>query len=214
MTDSPSNSPQKAKIYVYYSSSTEEIEVLFNPNEYTVERSNEFSWDDLPGLDLPVAQFVSGDDASLSMQLFFDTYELQQDVRDHTSKIEKLLDIDSDLHVPPLCEFVWGTFCFPGVLTQATQRFTMFLNSGIPVRATIDITIKKTVNVTQQMQGTPRYSADRTKQRVLKQGEQLWLIANEEYEDSGHWRDIAGANNIDNPRMLESGRRLVIPPLE
>ena len=61
--------------------------------------------------------------------------------------------------------------------------------------------------------GTPLESADRFKRRVFKAGETLQGIAAEEYEDPGHWRALARANDIDNPLTIPVGRAMSIPPL-
>jgi nucleoid-associated protein YgaU len=66
----------------------------------------------------------------------------------------------------------------------------------------------------EQYQNIPRQSADRTKQKILKQGEHLWILASDEYEDPGMWRAIAKANGIANPRRLEAGKKMIIPRLE
>ncbi|MCO5382508.1 MAG: hypothetical protein NHB15_10800 [Methanosarcina barkeri] len=42
----------------------------------------------------------------------------------------------------------------------------------------------------------------------------MWLIANEKYGDPYMWRPIADKNKIKNPRFLEPGIELLIPPLE
>lgn len=193
--------------------STERIDVLFNPNEYTIETANEYSWDTIPGMSQPIAYFISGDVPSLTMDLFFDTYEKGTDVRTHTQKIAKLLDVDKDTHAPPLCKFVWGSLQFKGVIEKATQKYTMFLDSGIPVRSTMNVTFKAVASVKEQMQEIPRQSADRTKQKTVKQGDQLWRIAADEYEDPGKWREIAKANRIDNPNRLTPGTVIKIPRL-
>ncbi|MDG0812946.1 CIS tube protein [Cohnella rhizosphaerae] len=135
-------------------------------------------------------------------------------MRAHTAKISGLLQVDSDLHAPPLCRFVWGSLNFKGVAEKVSQRFTMFLDTGIPVRATLNVTLRAVLSMTEQYQQVPRQSADRTKQKTLKQDEQLWMLAAEEYEDPGRWRAIAEANGIDNPRRLPAGRKLIIPRLE
>jgi hypothetical protein len=147
------------------------------------------------------------------MDLFFDTTEQREDVRDHTKKIVGLLDVDKDLHAPPLCKFVWGSLTFKGIVERVSQKYTMFMESGVPVRATLSVTFKAVQSISEQFKNIPRQSADRTKQRTIRQGEQLWHIAAEEYEDPGLWREIAKANGIENPKKLEPGTVIKIPRL-
>ena len=42
---------------------------------------------------------------------------------------------------PPVILFVWGRFSFQGVVTSLTQKYTMFLSDGTPVRAECAVTI-------------------------------------------------------------------------
>ena len=204
---------KKAMIWVDRGHSSERIDVMFNPTEYSMDSSNEYSSDKIPGLSQPIIQFVSGESTTLNMDLFFDTYEAGSDVRKKTMQIAGLLDVDKDLHAPPLCKFVWGTLQFKGVVEKVSQRYTMFLDSGIPVRATLKVTFIAVQSMTEQFKNIPRQSADRTKQRTVKQGDQLWQIAAEEYEDPGQWREIARANGIENPKKLEPGTVIKIPRL-
>lgn len=206
--------PEKALIIVERESEEEEVPVLFNPSEYSLDSGNKYAWHTVPGLQRPIAQFISGDATTLSMELFFDSYEKGEDVRNYTSKVTQLLDVDKDLHAPPTCRFVWGGLNFKGILEKASQKFTLFLDSGTPVRATLNVTFRSVQSVTEQFEETPRQSADRTKQKMLHQGEQLWMIASEEYQDPGLWREIAKANGIDNPRKLNTGRKITVPRLE
>lgn len=193
----------------------EKIKVLFNPTEYTVEKSNQFQNTAFPGLSTPLTQFINGNAKTLTMELFFDTYEEEQkDVRLHTEKIMNLLDINSELHAPPVCCFIWGALKFKAVIERVTQRFTMFMETGIPVRATLNVTFKEYKTLTEQFQNKPRNSSDRTKTRVLIAGDTLWSLADREYGDPGLWRHIARANNIDNPRKLKEGREIIVPPLD
>ncbi|MDD2621227.1 MAG: LysM peptidoglycan-binding domain-containing protein [Syntrophomonadaceae bacterium] len=203
---------EKANIIVV--STNERIEVLFNPNEYVIETNNSFAWKKVPGFTNPIAQFISGEASILTMDLFFDTYEKRTDVRDHTSLVAKLMEVDKDLHAPPVCRFVWGSMDFKGVIEKINERYTMFLDSGIPVRAVLQVRFAKWESISEQLKRIPRQSSDRTKQKILQQGQQLWMLAGDEYEDPGLWREIARANGIDNPRVLESGQRLVVPPLD
>jgi hypothetical protein len=205
---------KKAMIIVDKGTSKENIQVLFNPNEYTLDTSNKYSWKQVPGLSMPIGQFVSGGTSTLSMDFFFDTYEKGTDVRVYTKKIAGLLDVIKDLHAPPVCRFVWGSIDFKGVVEKVNQKFTMFLDTGIPVRATLKVTFRSWQTKKEQLQNIPRESADRTKQKMLRQGDQLWMMASQEYENPGLWREIANANGIDNPLKLDPGRRITVPRLE
>lgn len=188
----------------------EHIEVLFNPTEYRLSHSNQFAEIAIPGLAAPLLQFGRGNARTLTMQLFFDTYEAGTDVRDHTLKLIKLLEIDTELHAPPVSRFVWGNFKFTGVLERADQQFVMFLSNGTPVRATVDVTLKEFYEGGQRQ----LMSADFTKQHIVKRGDTLSAIAAERYGDPALWRPIAEENGLDDPLAIQPGQILVIPALE
>jgi hypothetical protein len=192
------------------------ISVLFNPAEYTIEKSNTYQQTALPGLETPITQFVSGAAASLTMELFFDTYtdKSGEDVRNYTNKVTDLLKVNADLHAPPICRFQWGRVQFKAVLERVSRRFTMFLSDGTPVRAVLTATFKEFRTQAEQLSGTPRQSADRTKLWIVKQGDSLWGIAGKVYNDARLWRPIALRNQIHRPRVIAPGTELVIPPLE
>lgn len=191
----------------------EPIEVLFNPAQYSLDKSNQIAEIPIPGLGAPILQYVRGNTRTLSMELFFDTYEQQTDVREHTDRIYGLLAIDSDTHAPPVCTFRWGHFSFRCVVDRVGGRFTMFLTDGTPVRATLTVSFKEFIEVEVEVRENPTQSADHTKTTTVKRGDTISAIAAEQYRDPAKWRPIATANGIDNPRRLEPGRVLTIPPL-
>lgn len=203
------------------------VPCLFNPKELSVEKSNQFAEVNIPGLPSPIFQFVRGNARSVSMDLFFDTYEEGIDVRVFTDRItgwdagsmfsklpgaaKGLMDIDSDLHAPPVCLFIWGAFIFQCIIERVSKRFTMFLPEGIPVRATLGVTLKEYREVEVQVKEIALLSADLTKRWVVTQGDSLWSIAAKEYGSPGDWRLIADANKINNPRIITPGEELVVP---
>lgn len=197
-----------------------EIKAMYNPNELTIETRNQFQRSAMPGLPTPVTQYVSGQNQTVSISLFFDTYEKGEDVRKYSGEVVKLLKIDRALHAPPVCLFEWGgsisgdRTTFKGVLDSVSQKFTMFLDSGIPVRATLTVSISEYKNIKEQLKEIGFESADHTKRRIFKEGDSLWMMAYEEYGDPANWRDIAQANKITLPRQIEPGTELEIPPLE
>ena len=192
------------------------ITVLFNPAEYTIEKGNTFQQTALPGLGSPVTQFTSGGVETLTMELFFDTYTDKggEDVRNYAEKVSGLMKIDADLHAPPICLFQWGRVQFKAVLERVSSRFTMFLSNGTPVRAVLTVTFREYKTLAEQLKNPALNSADRTKRWVVKQGDSLWAIAAQVYNDPGLWRPFALTNRILYPGRLRPGTELVIPPLE
>ena len=194
--------------------SSEELEVLFNPSEYTLEKKTPWREHEIPGLDLPSVEFVAGERMVLSMDLFFDTTDDRSDARDHVDKLIRFAHVSADLHRPPILMIVWGeALNFKGVLENIRVRYTMFLDDGTPVRAVASVVFRQYKSPEEQLQEAPRESADHTKRRIVREGDTLQLIAAREYHDAGQWRRIARANRIEDPLTLKPGQELVIPPM-
>lgn len=201
------------------------ISVLFNPTEYTFERTNSYKATPVPGLSSPLLQFVNGESDQLSMELFLDDYTdpggptslLQKEnvsVTERLQGISKLLLIDSKLHAPPRVQFIWGTMVFTAVIEKLTRKVTMFHPDGTPARATLSVTFKEYRTLTEQLQEPRRESADKSKRRVVVGNDQLWQIAAREYDNANEWVRIAAANDLDDPRDIEPGDWLLLPPVE
>lgn len=194
----------------------------FNPSEYQIADSAKYSEKTVPGGHSTISQFISGTSSALTLTLTFDTYipptienpnEGGIDVSILTQQIVELTRIKGTLHRPPIVTFLWGTVTFQGIITEVKQKFTMFLSSGIPVRAKLDVTFKSVEQESLLKRISPLESPDRTKYRIFKEGEYLWNYAKEEYESPQMWRVIAKANGIMNPLEIEAGQVLKLPAL-
>lgn len=205
----------------------DQCKCLFNPSEFSIVRESNYTEIKIPGLDRPMLQYVGGGAEVLRFSLFFDTYAassethvpklvltsklptlLKTDVREYTEGFYKLLNVNEDKHRPDEVTFVWGKMKFKGYVTDIQEKFTMFSDIGVPLRATLDITIKSN-----QVDNNIRNSPDRTKYRTVTEGDKLCSFAYTEYDDCSEWRRIAKANHITNPRLLKSGQEIVIPPI-
>jgi nucleoid-associated protein YgaU len=216
------------------------VEALFNPSEISV--SGAASWDQEypasysgPNAATVELEFHSVEAQTLSIELFFDTYESRAattfkdavvallptvvserqatDVRRYTERVAQLAAVDQTLHRPPVCDLRWGAFdIFTGVLTSLNQRFTLFLEDGTPVRATLSCSFLG-VSLPWQRRKGELQSSDVTKTRRVRRNDTLHSIAAEEYRDPALWRHIARANGIVNPRDLKPGTLLTIPRL-
>jgi nucleoid-associated protein YgaU len=193
------------------------IVALFNPNQLSVQKT--VNWRDQPASqrDTSESQHTHGEPATLSLDLFFDTYEAGTDVTTYTKKIFHLSTVEEhgDKHRPPVCQLVWGKFgvFFQGVLQSLNLKFNLFLEDGTPVRATVSCTFKAWRSNDEDLRVERMESADVPKSRIVQRGDTLSSIAGEEYLDPGLWRPIAVANRIDDPLDVEPGMALAIPTL-
>lgn len=201
------------KLLITVEHSGEKIEVMFNPEEYTVNKDNNFASQAIPGLSSPLLQFVNGNLRTLEMELLFDTSEKRQDVRDETNKIVKLLAIDSELHAPPILIVSWASLQLRCVLARVGQKYTMFADDGRPIRARLTVSFQEKVEAEREAKEVNRQTADFSKVHVVKLGETLSGIAAKYYNNPETWRPIAIANRIADPRVIAAGQALRVPSL-
>ena len=215
----------------------EPMEVQFNPTEYSLSKSNQFADVAIPGLAGPVVQFVRGDNEKMTLELFFDTTDhgtgaeakavTKSDGDYHgVDEFYRLVKIDGDLHAPAIVRVTWGnnfpntaagwgtsdSTVFDCVVQSVDRSFTLFNSDGVPLRATVTLTLSQYQTLEEQLQELNLQSADHTRVHVVRQGETLPQIAYEAYQNAAQWRVIAEHNNILNPRQLTAGTLLELPP--
>jgi nucleoid-associated protein YgaU len=201
------------KATILNTDTNEKLTVRFNPEEYSLNRDNNFAQAAIPGRSSPLLQFTHGNLRTLEMELLFDTYEELRDVRQETNKLTRLLDINPETHAPPVLLFVWGSLRFQCVLARANQKFILFMPNGQPVRARVQVSFSEFTNSSLEAKEIKRETADYTKVHVVGQGETLSSIAGLVYDNPQLWRPLAIRNNIDDPLSLAPGRRLSVPRL-
>ncbi|MCU0526254.1 MAG: LysM peptidoglycan-binding domain-containing protein [Elainella sp. Prado103] len=220
-----------AKLTIHNQDTNHSIKVLFNPDEYTVNKSNTFAQAAVPGNRAPILQYVHGDLQTLEMELLVDTHEKHEnqnragdDVRKITTQITDLMNKNPKTHAPPVLLLTWGDSAmgskswgnqesFTCVLAKVSQRFVMFLPNGTPVRAKLQVTFHEYADPTLAAKDEKTETADFSALYVVHQGETLSSIANKVYENPTFWRVIALRNQIENPKVLPVGTRLLIPQL-
>ncbi|HEV2860982.1 MAG TPA: LysM peptidoglycan-binding domain-containing protein [Pyrinomonadaceae bacterium] len=199
------------------------FDVLFNPTEYSFEDGS--TWQDQErNRQKPELQYTGGERVKLTMELFFDTYETGEDVRAHTSKLANLLVPKfGDGKRPPVLELSWGQadpsiasayFPFVCVLEKLTQKFTLFNETGTPVRATANVTFKQFRLPEEELKRNPQRKSFPQRVYTVRSGDTLSGIAAKHWKDPTRWREIADSNPVDNPRLLEPGQTLLIPAIE
>ncbi|MFQ5812406.1 MAG: LysM peptidoglycan-binding domain-containing protein [Anaerolineae bacterium] len=215
------------------------VPVQYNPTEYTLNKGVQIAEVAIPGLDSPILQFVRGQNETLSLDLFFDTTdqgmgEGATSVTTKTDKLYRLIKMDSDTHAPPVLLFSWGQefpgrrtygrsegtssqnqqrFGFKCIVESVRQRYTLFSPEGVPLRATLTVTLREYKTLAEQIQELNPHSGDHTRAHVVQRGETLTRIAGEAYGDPAAWRRIAEFNAIADPLALRPGTILEIPPI-
>jgi hypothetical protein len=189
------------------------IDVCFNPKEYSLDKS--VTYDQSKSFsDAPEPEFKAPVPMTLSVTLQFDTYEERANVRDKwVRRIEKLTLMTGDLPKdgkqtksksdkqkfrPPTILFIWGRFIFKGVVESLSQKYTMFLSDGTPVRAECALKIRNVMEKQIDDGEGQSFSAPNTngKPYNLKADDRLDLIAAKELGDAGRWMEIAAMNDI------------------
>lgn len=229
--------PLKGHIDVAWRRKPQRIDFQYNPSELEFTRSVHIAEITIPGLDSPLLQFIRGQNETLSVTLFFDTTDSGMGNKLRVKAVTTLIDqvyaltkIDPDSHAPPVCEFKWGRG-FPGhdmplqagnqarhgfrcLVEQVVHKYTLFSPRGVPLRATAVLKLREYKPLTQQLNQLGLNSPDKTQVRVLRSYETLSSVAGDHYRRPGDWRVIAGANGIEDPRRLQAGTFLTLPPLD
>lgn len=200
------------------------LHCLYNPTEFTIQKSNPYGDRHVVGKNTPKKPFTGGGSRQLSVELFFDVYEEDgKDVREHTDKLWQFVMINQDKKNPktqksdpPLCIFSWGQGDqgFKAAMTNLTVRYTLFREDGTPVRATASVSLQEAEDETDQPGTNPSSQGEPgLKRRMVRPDDTLPTIAFEEYGDPNRWRRIADANDLTDPTALRAGDILTIPRL-
>jgi hypothetical protein len=195
------------------------VDCMFNPFEYSVTKSNSFEEKAKNNSDVPHFEFIKAGPQSLKLNLVFDTFEEGQDVSRITNKLWKLMESKTRKQgkkvkkvPPPFVAFEWGVFRFAAVITSMTQKFTLFLHDGTPVRAQVDVSFTQHKDLGDYPNQNPTSGGGPDERvRTVIAGDRLDTIAFEQYGDASRWRSIAERNHITNPLALRPGTQLAIP---
>lgn len=128
---------EKAKIIALEGSAGTCI-AMFNPKELSLEKTVSWTPKDAHQED-PTMEYKEPQSSKLSVTLYFDTYEQGFDCYGLIAPLEMMAKMDPGLKHPPLCLFQWGAFTFKGVVSSVSQKYTMFLSSGIRVRCEVGL---------------------------------------------------------------------------
>lgn len=196
----------------------------FNPAQLTLTRRAR--WNATPVAAVREAakpEFLGAEPREMTLEIFLDT-SMKPGANTVLKKVESLLDccevtaksLAADQPSPPWVVFEWGSFStarFTAYVASIEASYTLFSTTGVPIRATCQVTL---VEIPGPTQGQNPTSGALTAQRVHRvvAGDSLQSLAWREYGSANAWRAIAEANGIDDPSHLPTGTQLMLPAAE
>jgi hypothetical protein len=204
--------------------------VLFNPQSLKLTYSNTLEAGN--ARNKQQRQYIGKQSSDLAVELTFDTTEIPPtgdipfgddlskqradqarqigdvDVRIFTAAIIAMMDKaeKSDKPAPYRVQFVWGAFLFEGVLKSATETIDLFSSDGVPLRATLSITISE--DALEFRRATP---ASNTPLTVPTAGSTAASTAAAAGRPADSGKAMAALNNLDDVRSLPGDVALELP---
>lgn len=154
------------------------------------------------------------------------THQANTDVRNLTKKItDQFIDPtkspQSNGHsVPRKCQFEWGAFIFRGMVSSYSETLDFFSPEGIPLRATVALTLKEDsfqfeqLNIAAKQRAELNFAnAANPQTAVAPTSAAPAAAAAAAGKNPREWRDLAILNGIEDVRAQVSGA-LAVPQVE
>jgi hypothetical protein len=205
---------QKAKLEI---DGGDSIECAFNPENYTISKTNIWTYKPTQGQDLPKAEFGGGLPMSYKLSLLLDVSLDGSDasVKDQANKLMQAMHGGGS--APKFITFTWGSVKLPKAAPISLSiQYALFHPNGEPMRAFVELELAQAEQLTPagKAQNPTTRGVAGLRSHTVRDGDSLPLIAYQSYGDAGRWRTIAEANGIDDPLRLRRGTELSIPRLD
>ncbi|MEE6282117.1 peptidase M23 [Georgenia sp. MJ170] len=197
------------------------VEFQFNPRELTVGKSA--SWARATGTGNTRSgppQYNGPLPSKLNLEMFLDASDTQNDSVVKT--VELLLGCcvpTSASHAqnrdsPPWVVFRWGGVTgFLAYISSVSAKYSLFTSSGVPIRAVVTVVLEELAGDPPGQNPTSGGLVPR-RIHVMSEGDTLPGLAYREYGKAEMWRDLALANDIDDPFRIRLGSTLLLPAAE
>ena len=206
------------------------FEVQFNPETLNVAFSNQIDGGDQAGGS--AIQFNSKGKTKLTFDLIFDVTDPKIGQRfngdnkpENTNDVRRITKLVADFmqtertgsgqntkFTPPGVRFSWGTFRFEGVVDSLTEKLEFFSADGIPLRATLAVSItKQDVDINFNAPDTDSQgNANAGTEETAAPGENSNTMPDQTNKNGSPkpWQGDALANGIENPLDLPVGAPL------
>jgi nucleoid-associated protein YgaU len=197
-----------------------DIKFQFNPKELSLTKNAK--WKRHPQRNAKKSappEFTGSDPCKLAIEMFLDATDT---MGDHVVKtVEQLFACcvptdQSRAHgkgSPPWVVFKWGGMTgFTSFVSSVTAKYTLFTPAGTAVRATCTVNLEEVSGEAGGQNPTSGALAARDVHTMVS-GDTQQSVAFHAYGNPALWREIAKANDIDDPMRVRPGQRVLVPSL-
>ena len=147
----------EAEIRVIQPADARTLRVTFILKTFTLAKKNDFTETSVPGLNGEPLQFVRGHSRTLSAVLYFDGRATNTDVRQTMKQVTDLMNVDRNIHAPPVLSFEWTGFSLHCVLESSTvESFSSLFPDGRPSRGRMHVTFRESLTLQELLQEAGR----------------------------------------------------------
>ena len=203
----------------------ETFKVMFNPESYSLSYENEYSQYQGINTSAKSNKYILSKPANLSLRIIIDgTGVSEQGIitlfnkKDVYKEVQQFLkattEVDGNIHEPRFLKIVWGKLNFDCRLQGVTVNYTLFDQSGNPLRAELETSFKADIDNAKAAKKSNFSSPDLTHKRVVKEHDTLPLLCESVYGTPDYYLKVAKANKLVNFRDLYPGQELFFPPVK
>ena len=188
----------------------DEIQCAFNPESYSVSKTNLWTYKPTQSKDWPEPEFGGGLPMTYKLSLLLDTSLQGTDktIKDQANALMKAMHGGGS--APKFLTFSWGANKLPKAAPMSISiQYALFAPNGDPTRAFVDLELGQAEDTSPpgQAQNPTTRGTPGLRSHIIQDGDSLHAIAYESYGDATRWRVIAEANDIDDPLAAAAARR-------
>jgi len=199
-----------------------QVEVLVNPDSYTVKSKINYSEQQAAGTTGKMPKFDRIEPHKMNFDLLFDSTGVINAVEDNSNGVEAALEhfkkvvfeYKGNEHRPRFLTIYWGKLKFDCCIETLDITYKLFRPDGLPLRAVAKAGFIGAVEDTKRVAEEDASSPDLTHVREVKDGDTLPMMAFRIYGDPAYYIEVARANGLDDFRNLETGQEIVFPPIK
>lgn len=132
--------------------------------------------------------------------------------------VEELLNLtknmNGDIHQPNYLTVKWADLSLQCRLQSLDIRYTLFAQSGQPLRAELDVSFIEDSPEMERLARENKSSPDLTHELIIQAGDKLPTIAYQVYGNTRYYQHLARFNELNQSGELTVGSTLVCPPID